>query len=93
MCYILNENSQDIYVGLWFALLLLVFVLPLVDASDQLLLSHPLAPVTTVAISLAAIIYYPGSDRWTPARYITCCSVRSFSVYLYSLATCAIVIV
>ena len=63
-CFIL----QDIYVGLVFASILLIFVAPLADVSDYFLLSHPLAPFVTIIASALAIYYYPGSDRWTPAR-------------------------
>ena len=31
-------------------------------------LSHPLAPLLTITLSLGAVYFYPGSDRWTPAR-------------------------
>ncbi len=55
-------------MGLLFSSFLLLFVLPLVEYSDYLLLSRPLAPAVTVVLSFMAIIFYPGSDRWTPAR-------------------------
>ena len=64
----LSLFPQDIYVGLLFSSFLLLFVLPLVEYSDYLLLSRPLAPAVTVVLSFMAIIFYPGSDRWTPAR-------------------------
>lgn len=62
-------SLQDIYVGLVFSGVLLIFVLPLVEYTDQLLISHWAAPLVTLALSLCGIIFYPGSDRWTPARY------------------------
>ena len=66
-----NSNSsfsQDIYVGLAFASFLLCLVVPLADLADFFLLSSPLAPMITITLSGAAVYFYPGSDRWTPAR-------------------------
>ena len=64
----LTPCLQDIYVGLAFSTLLIAFIFPLVDILDPLLVCHPLAPAATVSLSVAAVVFYPGSDRWTPAR-------------------------
>ena len=61
-------NFQDIYVGLAFASFLLLIVAPLADLADFFLLSNPFAPLITITLSAAAVYWYPGSDRWTPAR-------------------------
>ena len=55
-------------VGLKFASFLLIFVVIIADHADHFLLSHPLAPLLTITLSLGAVYFYPGSDRWTPAR-------------------------
>ena len=39
-----------------------------VHYADFFLLSSPLAPSITISLSVLAVWYYPGSDRWTPAR-------------------------
>lgn len=36
--------------------------------TDYFLLSNPLAPLVTIILTFLAVYYYPGSDRWTPAR-------------------------
>ena len=62
------HSFADIYVGLAFASFLLCIVCPLADLADFFLLSSPLAPIITITLSAAAVYFYPGSDRWTPAR-------------------------
>jgi hypothetical protein len=52
-----------------FASFLLVFVIPFAEWSDQFILTSPISPLVTVTLSILAIIYYPGCDKWTPARY------------------------
>ena len=59
---------QDIIGGLGFASFLLVFVIPIAEWSDQFILTSPISPIVTVTLSVLAVIYYPGCDRWTPAR-------------------------
>ncbi len=61
---------QDIYVGLLFSSLLLAFVLPLVESTDNLLMSHPAAPIVTTMLTLLAIVYYPGSDRYGEKQHL-----------------------
>jgi sphingosine-1-phosphate phosphatase 1 len=69
---------QDIYVGLIFASFLVVFVLPFVEHTDSLLMSHPMVPLVTIPLSIAGILFYPGSDRWTPARqvHVSTCTAK-----------------
>lgn len=55
-------------MGLAAGAFLLVFILPLAEHTDYVLLSHPMAPLVTLALTMAALYVYPGSDRWTPAR-------------------------
>ncbi len=51
-----------------FSSFLLTWVLPLIEYSDAWLISSPWAPLVTITLTALAVIFYPGSDRWTPAR-------------------------
>jgi len=66
--YLGVHSFADIYMGLAVGLMLLVPVLPLAEYSDFWLLSSPYAPFVLTAIELLGLYFYPGSDRWTPAR-------------------------
>ena len=68
--YLGVHSVADVYMGLAGGLLLLVPVLPLAEHSDFWLLSSPYAPFVLTAIELLGLYYYPGSDRWTPARFV-----------------------
>ena len=66
---------QDIIGGLSFASFLLVFIIPIAELSDQFILTSPVSPFVTVTLSILAVIFYPGCDRWTPARFVHCAIV------------------
>jgi len=66
--YLGMHSLADILAGLVLSGLLLLWVVPLVHYGDSFLVCSPLAPAVTVPLSILAIWYYPGSDRWTPAR-------------------------
>lgn len=66
--YLGMHSLADIAAGLAMDVLLLPFILPLVHHADFFLLSSRWAPVITISLSLMAVWFYPGSDRWTPAR-------------------------
>ena len=68
--YLGVHSFADIYMGLAVGLMLLVPILPLAEHSDFWLLSSPYAPFVLTAIELLGLYYYPGSDRWTPARCV-----------------------
>lgn len=68
--YLGVHSFADIYMGLAVGLMLLVPVLPLAEYSDFWLLSSPYAPFVLTAIELLGLYFYPGSDRWTPARCV-----------------------
>ena len=68
--YLGVHSFADIYMGLIVGLMLLVPVLPLAEYSDFWLLSSPYAPFVLTAIELLGLYFYPGSDRWTPARCV-----------------------
>ena len=62
------HSLADILAGLVLSALLLLWVLPLVHYGDSFLVCSPLAPAVTIPLSILAVWFYPGSDRWTPAR-------------------------
>merc|ERR1719187_890897 len=66
--YLGMHSVADILAGLAIDVLILPIILPLVHYADYFLLSSPLAPSITISLSVLAVWYYPGSDRWTPAR-------------------------
>ena len=66
--YLGMHSLADILVGLVASASLLVFVVVIADSSDHFLLSNPMAPIVTIALSLGGLYFYPGSDRWTPVR-------------------------
>ena len=68
--YLGVHSVADVYMGLAGGVLLLVPVMPLAEYSDFWLLSSPYAPFVLTAIELLGLYYYPGSDRWTPARFV-----------------------
>jgi len=76
--YMGMHTLADIVMGVIASAFLLVFLIPLVDHGDHFLLSSPLAPSVTVLLSVMAIYFYPGSDRWTPARGDTAVVLGSY---------------
>ena len=77
------KKIQDIYVGLAFAGLLLVFILPFAEYIDHFLLASPWAPIWTMGLGVLATVFYPGSDRWTPARYLFALSIFDCLLYVW----------
>ncbi|XP_067009815.2 sphingosine-1-phosphate phosphatase 2 isoform X2 [Anabrus simplex] len=65
--YTMNRY-QDIVVGLILALLLMVPLVPIVDALDYYLLTGRWSPFILLLISILLVVFYPSSDRWTPTR-------------------------
>ncbi len=55
-------------MGLIIGAALLVPILPLAEYSDYWLLSSAAAPPVIVLLEMLGLYFYPGSDRWTPAR-------------------------
>jgi sphingosine-1-phosphate phosphatase 1 len=45
-----------------------MLLLPLADSSDMFLLSNPYAPIITTFVTIVVVLFYPASDRWSPAR-------------------------
>lgn len=58
----------DLIVGLILAIALMIPLVPLVDTTDYYFLTNGWALLVLIAITIATVIYYPRSDRWTPTR-------------------------
>lgn len=75
--YLGMHSLLDIAAGLFISAILLVVLLPLVDYVDHLHLKSTFSPLISFPIVLLMAIYYPKSDRWTPARGDTCVIIGS----------------
>lgn len=76
--YLGMHSVADILAGLLLSSLLLLFVLPFVNFVDSFLLCSSFSPAITILLSLLAVWFYPGSDRWTPARGDTTAAIGSY---------------
>ena len=76
--YLGMHSIADILAGLLLSSLLLLWVIPFVHLADSFLVCSSFAPVVTVSLSILAIYYYPGSDRWTPARGDTTATIGCY---------------
>ena len=63
-------HLQDIIAGLLFGTFLNAILLPLADSSDFFLMSNKYSQILTVFVVLFVVVFYPASDRWSPARYV-----------------------
>lgn len=59
---------QDIIAGLVLTVLLMIPLVPLVDALDPWLLSSGWSPLCVFVVSVLLIWFYPSADKWTPTR-------------------------
>ncbi|XP_012270520.1 sphingosine-1-phosphate phosphatase 1 [Orussus abietinus] len=66
--YLGMHTVLDVIVGLILAILLMVPLVPLVDAADYYFLTKDWALAILIAISIATVVYYPCCDKWTPTR-------------------------
>ncbi|KAK7791611.1 hypothetical protein R5R35_014684 [Gryllus longicercus] len=66
--YLGMHTVLDIVVGVLLALLLMIPVVPLVDALDYYLLTKEWSPIFLFSIAILLVVFYPSSDRWTPTR-------------------------
>ncbi|XP_015519638.1 sphingosine-1-phosphate phosphatase 1 [Neodiprion lecontei] len=66
--YLGMHTVLDILAGLALAMFLMIPLVPLVDATDYYFLTKDWALAILVAISIATVVYYPCSDKWTPTR-------------------------
>lgn len=54
--------------GLALTVLLMVPLVPLVDALDPWLLASAWSPLCVFVVSVLLIWFYPSADKWTPTR-------------------------
>ncbi|KAB7507042.1 Sphingosine-1-phosphate phosphatase 2, partial [Armadillidium nasatum] len=47
---------------------LLSVLLPVIVALDRFMLTHPFSPLLSITLTIAMVVCYPTSDRWTSAR-------------------------
>ncbi|XP_029034483.1 sphingosine-1-phosphate phosphatase 2-like [Osmia bicornis bicornis] len=66
--YLGMHTVLDILAGLILAVGLMIILIPLVDITDYYILSNIWALAILIAISIAVIVYYPCSKKWTPTR-------------------------
>ncbi|XP_012252458.2 sphingosine-1-phosphate phosphatase 2-like isoform X2 [Athalia rosae] len=66
--YLGMHTVLDIIAGLALAMFLMIPLVPLVDITDYYFLTKDWALAILVAASIATVVYYPSSDRWTPTR-------------------------
>ncbi|XP_058801363.1 sphingosine-1-phosphate phosphatase 1-like isoform X2 [Phymastichus coffea] len=66
--YLGMHTVLDIIAGLVLAIVMMIPLVPLVDAMDYYFVTNSWALLLLVIISLAMIIYYPRSKKWTPTR-------------------------
>ncbi|KAG0727911.1 Sphingosine-1-phosphate phosphatase 1 [Chionoecetes opilio] len=66
--YLGMHSVLDILSGLVLVSGLLAVMLPWVDTLDHLALTHPASPAITITLTIAMVVCYPATDRWTPAR-------------------------
>lgn len=66
--YLGMHSLLDVLCGLVLVTVLLILILPWVDVLDHLALTHPASPIISITLTIAMIVCYPATDRWTPAR-------------------------
>ncbi|XP_033225542.1 sphingosine-1-phosphate phosphatase 1-like isoform X2 [Belonocnema kinseyi] len=66
--YLGMHTVLDLIVGLILAIALMVPLVPLVDTTDYYFLTNGWALSVLIAITIATVVYYPHSDKWTPTR-------------------------
>lgn len=66
--YLGMHSVMDIVCGVILAVVLMAMILPWMDTLDHLALSHPASPILSVILTVAMVVWYPTTDKWTPAR-------------------------
>lgn len=66
--YLGMHTVLDIIGGLILVSVLMLVALPLADIVDHFQLTNPYSPLVTLSILILLAVFYPKSDRWTPAR-------------------------
>lgn len=66
--YLGMHTVLDIIAGVALAIVLMIPLIPLVDMMDLYIVTNFCLLAILIVISIATIIYYPCSDKWTPTR-------------------------
>jgi len=66
--YLGMHTVLDIVVGLILAIALMIPLVPLVEMTNSSIVTNVWLLATLIAISIATIVYYPSSEKWTPTR-------------------------
>ncbi|XP_013781285.1 sphingosine-1-phosphate phosphatase 1-like [Limulus polyphemus] len=66
--YMGMHTILDILGGLFLVTLLMVVLLPIIDTMDSFFLTHRFSPLVAILFTMLLVVFYPSSDRWTPAR-------------------------
>lgn len=66
--YLGMHSVLDIVCGVILAVVLMALILPWMDILDHLALSHPASPLLSIILTVAMVVWYPTTDKWTPAR-------------------------
>ena len=61
-------SFQDVLAGLLYVFIMLAAFLFRLDNLDELVTTHPLAPVFSIALPILLCYCYPKLDRWSTAR-------------------------
>lgn len=70
--YLGMHTVLDVIAGVLLSATILFSLVPIIDLVDEFSLSNLVAPFLSFAIVSLMSIYYPQSDRWSPARGDTC---------------------
>lgn len=68
--YLGMHTVLDIVVGLVLTVVLMIPLIPLVDITNSYIITSFWLSAILMMVSIAVIVYYPLSDKWTPTRYI-----------------------
>ncbi|XP_012521403.1 sphingosine-1-phosphate phosphatase 1 [Monomorium pharaonis] len=66
--YLGMHTVLDVVAGLVLAIALMIPLIPLVDITNSYVITNFWLVAILIAISIAAIVYYPSSPKWTPTR-------------------------
>ncbi|XP_011309058.1 sphingosine-1-phosphate phosphatase 1 [Fopius arisanus] len=66
--YLGMHTVLDIVAGLLLAIMMMIPLVPVVDFTDYYLVTNEAAFFILFLMSVATIIYYPTSEKWTPTR-------------------------
>ena len=70
--YLGMHTVLDVIAGVLLSATILFSLAPVIDLIDEFSLANLTAPFLSFAIVSLMSIYYPKSDRWSPARGDTC---------------------